>query len=199
LKDVFINLPLAIYSCRWTVRNIFPALTKAARSINKEEVINKQSNGTSDQYRYKMPGRKFRSNWKYHQKSSFGDKIMVGLVMVVTKTRLITSVKVKVPDSLSNKEFSQSFKHTVEELSRSVKNINANIDLVNYDFDTGKKSEFGEYALADNCYRKLTLKLYNKQKLPIDLKKNVLDFYKNNNINDRKLNRALGCFRKMPS
>jgi hypothetical protein len=193
LKDVFVNLPLAIYSFRWTVKNLFPALTKAAWVMNKEEIIKKNPGVTARKYQYKLPGRKFRSEWQYEKTGKFGNRLMVGVLTVATKTRLIRSVKVKAPDAKSQEEFIKSFKHTVEMLNTDISMLASNEHhLDNYNFDTGRKSHFGEYILADQCYRKLSLKVFDKKDLPDDVRNNIVQFYKDHTpIKDRKLNQAL--------
>ncbi len=51
--------------------------------------------------------------------------------------------------------------------------------LINVDFDTGKKTIYGEYELTDKAYIDLMDKLQENKYagLTVPLKRNIMDFY----------------------
>jgi hypothetical protein len=80
--------------------------------------------------------------------------------------------------------FQQSFQATTGRYTAAVRQLNAgNVPLPNEDFDTGKPTAPGEYALADETYEQLLDKLAagNFADVSAGLRANILRFYSNSN------------------
>ena len=77
-----------------------------------------------------------------------------------------------------------SFDTVVVHYIGNISELKANhLTLANIDFDTGNKTAIGEYTLTDQTYQELVIKLKEKNFnfVSAALKKNILNFYHENN------------------
>jgi hypothetical protein len=76
-----------------------------------------------------------------------------------------------------------SLNHTVDRFNEILHNLlqdaNDPISLPNLDLDTGKRSTFGDYPLADNTYAKFLERITSNPRRTIskDLKQHILEYY----------------------
>jgi hypothetical protein len=76
--------------------------------------------------------------------------------------------------------FARSFRHASDRYRAAIADIaDGRFDLMNTDFDTGRPSRHGEYALADETYTELLVKLEHRSfaNVPEGLRQNILSFY----------------------
>jgi hypothetical protein len=181
INSIFGSLSLSIESFRLSVKNLFPALTRAAWAMKKNEILKMQPTATSRSFRYKMKRANYYQEFgRKHHKPGVVATTLGWLVRILPKVGPLKSLKLKAPGPVAEKLFIQSFDTTLARLNGAVKLLrNADLDLANIDFDTGKQTGRGEYNLADVNYDNLLLKLDdNKFRfLSAGLKKNIIAFY----------------------
>ncbi len=183
LNDVFNDFSLAISTFRWSVKSLFPVLTKAAWVTQKNEIRKLNPTATSRSFRYKMKNANYYEEYgKKHSKPGIFANAFSFLIRVLPKVGPLKSLKLKEPGPAAEKLFIASFDSVLTNYAISMKILGSqNVDLSNIDFDTGKETSPGEYELADVNYGNLLLQLDYKQfiHLNADLKLNIIDFYSN--------------------
>ena len=161
--------------------SLFPALTKAAWHIKKNEILNSHPNATSRNFTYKM--RKADYDIEFGKKGRRPGVFAVVLsffIRVLPKIGPLRALKFKEPGPIAEKLFIQSFDTVLVHYTKALKICGSgNINFTNIDFDTGNKTAPGEYPLADKNYDLLLLELEKQDfKLLNDaLKQNIIDFY----------------------
>jgi hypothetical protein len=183
INDVFGNFSLAIETFRWSVNSLFPALTRAAWVIKKKEILKIQPTATSRSFRYKMSRTNYYQEFgKKHRRPGFFATAFSWIIRVLPKVGPLKSLKLKEPGPVAEKLFIQSFDSTLVNCASTMKSLGTgNIHFANIDFDTGNKTAFGEYRMADINYGILIIRL-NENKfnlLNTGLKKNIITFYNN--------------------
>ncbi|HMK03710.1 MAG TPA: zinc dependent phospholipase C family protein [Ferruginibacter sp.] len=185
INGVFGNLSLAIGTFRWSVKNLFPAMTRAAWVIKKNEIRKLQPTATSRSFNYRMSRASYyREFGKEHSRPGFFANAFSWVIRILPKVGTLRSLKIKEPGPAEEKLFIQSFDTVVLNCAAAMKNLNTqSIRFANINYDTGDDTAPGDYELADNNYGKLLLKL-SEQKFDLlspALKENIIAFYGNSN------------------
>jgi hypothetical protein len=177
VKDVFSNLSAAVSTFRFAVRNLIPEMTKDAWKVRRSFIYQLNPLVTKETFHYRMKRPSYRSEFgKFNLKSTFISIIL----SVLPKVGPLSALKFKEPTPEGEKIFEKSFNEIISHYGTELKKIETEKPrLKNHDYDTGKKTEVGEYKLANETYDKLLFKLQKKNFLNVNssLKKNLLDFY----------------------
>jgi len=99
---------------------------------------------------------------------------------LIPKIGPFRALSFSVPPPEAERLFLTSFTATRERFKQSLDAVSAaNLHLVNTDFDTGKPTALGEYALADETYDDLLGKLADHKfaNVSADLQKNLVAHY----------------------
>jgi hypothetical protein len=181
IRDVFGNFPLAVETFRWSVRSLFPVLTKAAWTMKKTDILKLQPTATSRSFRYQMARANYYEEFgKKHKKPGLFANSLGWLIRILPKVGLLKSLKLKEPGPIAEKLFILSFDTVLATCAASMKGlVNGTVQFANIDFDTGNETMPGEYRLADINYGNL-LQSLDKNKfvlLSAGLKSNVIGFY----------------------
>ncbi|GAB4091671.1 zinc dependent phospholipase C family protein [Flaviaesturariibacter terrae] len=182
LDDVFGNFDRAVSLLRFSVRDIFPLLTRAAWQNRRKEIREKTPGATARSFRYRMQRKHYQQLYgSSAEKPRFFERVFAGIVFILPKVGPLKPLKFKVPDRTTEKIFVASFDTVTKHLQQSIALLQKGTKpaLANYDFDTGLRTEPGEYRLADGTYRCL---LKNLQKdgfraMTPALRQNVLSFF----------------------
>ena len=181
INKTFGNLSLSIETFRWSVKNLFPALTRAAWVIKKKQILKLQPTATSRSFRYKMNKANYYQEFgEKHHKPGVIATTFGWLIGVLPKLGPLRALKLKEPGANAEKLFIQSFDTSLLKAAIAFKNLHSgNYHLANIDFDTGNKTARGEYKMADKNYGKLLLTLKDNkfENLTADLKQNIISFY----------------------
>ena len=183
LSDVFKNFSRAVNTFRWSVKEFFPELTRAAWATKRSEIEKSQSGMTGRKFRYHM--KRINYNKQYgrdRDKPGFFAHILAGLIRILPKIGPLKPLKFTPPGPVAEKYYIQSFDTVLIHYDASIKKMfDSNIHLNNQDFDTGKKTTPGEYKLADKTYCDLVLKLQDLEYATVNptLKQNILYFFEN--------------------
>lgn len=182
LKDVFIDLPLAINTFRWSVKTFLPMLTNAAWISKKKEIEKSQPGITRRQFTYGISRAQYHKEWgKNYHKPGVGAYTIAVLIKIVPKVALARILKFKPPTQKAEALFIKSFDRAVSDYSLMIKKCSTNsLHLDNINYDTGKKTSPNEYSLVDETYKKLLLQLPSQpaEQVNYQLRYNILDFYK---------------------
>ncbi len=181
INDIFNDLPLAISTFRWIVKDIFPTLTKAAWSSKKREIRKSVPGITRRKFEYKMRTANYYHEYgKKHEKPGFIPGALAVIIKMLPKVGALKSLRIKVPGPEAEKLFIQSFDTVQAHFTQILSTLpKENPAFKNIDYDTGKDTNPGEYNLADHTYVELILKLNDDKfrRMDHELKQNILVFY----------------------
>jgi hypothetical protein len=183
LKDVFGNFGLAVSTFRWSVQSLMPGITKVAWATKKNEIEKAVPGITGRKFIYKMK----RSNYykefgKDREKPKLGAQIFALLIKILPKIGPLKALRFKIPSQEVEKLYINSFDTVQAHYTAYVSQMTPKgPQLENIDYDTGKRTEPGEYPLADLCYGDLVLKLQDNHFDSVSTaeKQNILSFYSN--------------------
>jgi hypothetical protein len=183
LGDVFINVPLAIGSYRYTIKNLMPDLTQAAWKAKQNDIKQATPGTTRREFVYRMSRAKYNSNWgETYERPGFFTRVMAWIIKISPKVGPLRSLGFTMPTPEAEQLFYKSFNTTVSKYAGMLQQLSSNkSDLANMQLDTGKKTEPGSYALTDETYTSLLEKLdgNNYKYLTPELQQDITGFYKN--------------------
>jgi len=181
LDEVFHNFSLAVGTFRWTVKDMFPTITKTAWAMKKDEIMQKNPKATSSNFIFKMTRHSYYKEFgKEHTKPGASAFLLSLIIKIIPKVGPLQALKFKTPNAQAEKLFVQSFDTVTVHYKIYAKQLQSgNFMLSNIDYDTGEKTAPGEYALADENYGTLLLMLRqeNFENVTPSLKQNILTFY----------------------
>ncbi|GAB3534624.1 hypothetical protein GCM10027443_22090 [Pontibacter brevis] len=182
LNKVFMNLPLAVGSYRYTIRNLFPKLTKAAWQAKKSEIQEAQPGITRRRFVYHMNKAKFHENWgQNYERPGFFTRILACFIKMLPKIGPLRPLAFKPPTPEAEELFLKSFNATVDGYSAMLGQLGQGKPVMkNMHLDTGQQTAPGQYELTDETYAELLKKLDDndfKQVTPA-LQSHILQFYK---------------------
>ena len=181
LKSIFSDLDLALGTYRYSVSTIIPEMTRVAWATHKDEIQKETRGMTSKKFRYRVSRRSYRKEWgTRYQKPGFLAQVLAVVFRIIPKVGPFKGFVIKPSTPATEKLFAESFKATVAYYRQSLSQVGTNnLELQNKDFDTGKPTSAGEYALADTTYSQLldTLANHKFETVTPELKQNILAFY----------------------
>jgi Zinc dependent phospholipase C len=193
IDELFGNFEKATARFRWGVVNLLPFVTKAAWATKRSDIRKLQPTATGRNFIYRMHRRNYRHQFGQKEEPKFFEFVFSIATRILPRIGPFRILKFKAPPPEADKHFVESFDSASQHYARFVVTLNKNnVELENLDFDTGKKTAQGEYALADQTYCKLLMKLKEKgfETVSSSLKDNILSFYGNQKIMPTKTNAA---------
>jgi hypothetical protein len=179
LEEVFANLQLAVETFRYSVKELFPELTKDAWK-SKQSVITKANPlATKDNYSYKMKNAKFREKFGM---SKLRSTLLSAFIAITPKYGPLAGLDYKAPSDEAEKIYERSFNIIVDSFTFALNSLQTGTpQLGNINYDTGEETRPGEYRSADESYETLLRKLkHNKfRNLSPQLKQELLTFFSN--------------------
>jgi len=181
LNDVFMNLPLAIGSYRYTIRTIFPELTKAAWMAKKSDIQAAQPGTTRRKFIYRMSRASFHAQWgRDYERPNLFARAMAWVIRVLPKIGPLRPLAFKPPTPAAEELFYKSFNMTMDKYSAMLNQMRQHAPhLANLQLDTGRPTEPGAYKLTDETYAKLLKKLASSdfKHLTPSLQTDIMHFY----------------------
>ncbi|WP_266203270.1 zinc dependent phospholipase C family protein [Pontibacter kalidii] len=161
LGEVFTSLPLAIGSYRYTIRGIFPELTKAAWQAKKSEIQEAQPGVTKRQFTYRMSRAGFHEQWgREYERPHFFARAAAWVIKVLPKVGPLRPLAFVPPTPEAEELYLESFNVTVDKYGAMVRRLGQRPpQLQNLQLDTGKPTRPGSYPLTDETYAELLKKL----------------------------------------
>ena len=183
LKDIFVNLDLALGTYRRVASTIIPEMTKVAWEAKKDELA--KAGVTRDKFVYRMSSSEYEKEWgTQYEKPGLADKTLALFIRVMPKVGPFAPLGFKAPTPEAERMFIQSFDTTlIRYRALLVQTRAGKLNLQNRDFDTGEPTHAGEYKLADEAYAKLLAESSKKQfsNMTPALRQDILAFYGNLN------------------
>lgn len=182
LDKVFLNLPLAIGSYRYAIRNLFPRLTKAAWQAKKSDIQKAQPGVTRRKFVYRMSRAAYHAEWgKNYERPGLLTRILAWIIKILPKIGPLRALAFKPPTPEAEELFLESFNVTVAQYTAMLEQMGKNEpDLENMQLDTGKPTEAGNYKLADETYAELLEELSDDDFEHVNpaVRANILQFYR---------------------
>lgn len=182
MKDVFRFEDLAIGTFRHAVSHTIPLATRIAWQMSKKEIQRSQPGITRRQFVFTVSHRSYRQEWGRNYRESgpsLGVRVLAFLFRLVPKIGPLKGLEFRPPTAETERLFMASVSSTVKTYQEIVHSPARDLhSLSNRDFDTGKPTAVGEYALADEAYAKLVRTLAEKdfQHTTRALQQNILRY-----------------------
>lgn len=181
VTDVFGDEDLAIGTFRRSISTIIPEMTRVALLNRKKEVIRDTWNSNEKTFLYHVSRTNYQKEWgRGYRKPGFGARVLAFFLRIVPKIGPFKALGFKIPTTKTEDMYIKSINQSVDDYATALKQTkNGQLDLPDMDFDTGRPTAAGEYALADKTYAHLLDDLSKKHfdQVSPDLRQNILDFY----------------------
>jgi len=181
LKDVFSNVDLSIGSFRHSIGSVIPEMTRVALLLKEDEMVKEDPSFSKKKFLYNLKRSEFEQEWgKQYQKPGFGARIYAVLFRLIPKIGPFKALAFKMPSPDTETLYLKSVNTTVEQYRTYLQDLSSGkLVLGNTDFDTGKSTRAGEYALTDQAYAHLLGRLSASKfaQTSDPLRQNILDFY----------------------
>jgi hypothetical protein len=181
LDEIFSNLDRSVNNFRWAVKSLMPTVTRSAWLLKKDEIKKAEPGITGRKFHYRMRRKKYYEEFGHDRdKPKFKERVIAFIISIVPKIGPFKVFKFKAVDKKGEKQFIKSFDTVMDHYASALSSLNYTaLNLPNKDFDTGKITVYGEYALTDKTYDDLLEKLQANKfiDLTAPLKENILSFY----------------------
>jgi hypothetical protein len=181
LTDVLPNPELAINTFRHSVSTFIPMLTKVAIQMKKDEILHDDPTMTRRRFLYHLSRAQYEREWGHqYQKPSFGVRLLAFLLRILPHIGPLSTLDVKMPTQTTEQLYMQSVINSADHYRADIQaDRRQALTLPNRDFDTGKETKAGEYALTDKTYSDLLDHLAKRSfdQLTPALKDNIIGFY----------------------
>lgn len=181
MKEVFLAEDLAIGSYRHAISQTIPEITRIAWRDKREEIEKLNPGAAEAKFVFNLSRQEYEKAYGVdYQKPSLLARVLTLLYKLLPKVGPLRPLQFKAPTKEAEALFLESFKGTRERFREALDALGrGRLDLPNTDFDTGKPSAHGEYALADQTYAELLDRLtgHRLATVPDPLRANINAFY----------------------
>ena len=182
LADAFPNFDLAVGSFRYSVSRLIPQMTRVALAMKKDEIVKEDPTATKATFLYHLKKSEYRREWgSKYKRPNLGDRILAFFLNILPKIGPLKTLDFKMPTPQTEELYMQSVNDSREKYYQELTAVaDKSLAIDNRDFDTGRVTKAGEYALTDETYADLLAKLasHNFAQLTPELQSNVLSFYR---------------------
>jgi hypothetical protein len=185
LSDVISNEDLAFGTFRRAISQVVPEMTRVALVERRKEIVAETPNFQERQFRYYLSRTSYQKEWgKGYRRPGFGTRVLAFFLKLVPKIGPFKALDFKIPTQQTEDLYIASVNLTVQNYSKLLEEAaQKQVQLPNTDFDTGRDTQAGEYALTDNAYARLLdqLSQHNFDQISPGLRANILAFYSDPN------------------
>jgi len=185
LSEVLTKEDLAIGTFRRAISKVIPEMTRVALLARKKELIAETPNFNSRKFRYYLSKTSYQREWgKGYRRPGFGTRVLAFFLKFVPKVGPFKALDFKIPTRTTEDLYVASVDRTVDNYRGLLQDLKTDkLRLPNTDFDTGRFTHAGEYALTDNAYAHLLDQLAKDdfEEVPPELRHNILNFYSDPN------------------
>ena len=175
----------SLRSYRTSVRSFIPAFAEAEVVLHRHQFPPHPDDEAYRTFAERVARTNYERNWKHTYKGpGIRAHLLAALVLLVPKIGGASDLAVKIPTPKTEEWYLQSVNHTVDVFRETLHQHLSNaypqtVALPNIDLDTGNPARLGDYALADQTYAQLLLRLASDpaRNIPADLKKNIIEYY----------------------
>ena len=164
MKDIFFNEDLAIATYRHAVATTIPGMTKVAWEKKRDEIRKVIPNAKKETVVFNLKRGQYEQEFGADYEKPHGFARFLGFIyLLLPKIGPFRALSFSVPTAQAERLFLDSFAISKERFRQSLAAVSeARLSLVNTDFDTGRPTRRGEYALADETYDQLLGKLADR-------------------------------------
>lgn len=181
VQDVFGDEDLAIGTFRRSISKVIPEMTRVALLNRRKEIIRDTFNSNEKTFLYHLSRTDYQKQWgRGYRKPGFGARFLAFVLRIVPKVGPFRALNFKIPTTKTEDLYVKSINKSTDEYAARLREAkNGKLDLPNKDFDTGRDSAAGEYALADKTYARLLDDLDKRHfdQVTPELRQNILSFY----------------------
>jgi hypothetical protein len=181
LKDVLAHGDLAVGSYRFSVSRLIPQMTQVALQMHKKDLMRETPNFARQKFLYRLSRSDYEREWgKTYTKPGLGTRILSTLLRFVPKIGPLKGMGFNNPTPKTEDLYIKSINTTTDHFRALLEEARAGkLVLPNCDLDDGKRTEAGEYSLADDTYASLLARLaaHHFEQTSAQLRNNILEFY----------------------
>jgi hypothetical protein len=180
LEQVFMNVDLAIGSFRHAVGSIFPAVTRVAWQIRKQEIRKDAPSTTRRTFLYNVSRSSYEKNWgSTYTRPGFRSKLLAFALRIAPKIGPLRVLSFKRLTPETEKMYMASFNSTIVRYRQLLTEQSAgSLKLPNDNLDVGTFTAAGKYKLTDATYSQLLHKMQGHYiDVPQALRSDILAFY----------------------
>ncbi|GAB2959297.1 hypothetical protein GCM10027048_28310 [Hymenobacter coalescens] len=185
LKQIVVDLDLSVSTFRFAVSQLIPTAARAAWHAERDNIRKLEPRARRRDYVYHLSERQFRREYGTgYDKPGLGARLASKIIRVLPKIGPLRPFAFKLPTPEAQQLFKQSFNDVMSDYCQALTQTREAqathpAALPNYDFDTGRPTKVGEYALADETYgewvRKLAKDKFAAVSAPVQ--SNILAFF----------------------
>ena len=181
VQDVLGDEDLALSTYRYSVSQLIPEITRTAWKTKKDEIQKLTPKVDENAFVYNYTKAQYDKEYGAdYRKPGFFARILAFLYRLLPKIGPLKPLSFETPTPQAEALFEQSFRDTRVRFAQALEQVREHrLKLPNTDFDTGKRSRVGEYALADKTYRELVKRLKKKpaDAVPQAVRDDIARFY----------------------
>src|SRR6266850_2883362 len=181
VKDILAHEDLAVGTYRFSISRLIPQMTKVALQTHKKELMSEKPNFAKQKFLYRLSRSNYEKEWgKDYVKPGVGTRILSTILRYVPKIGPFKGLAFNNPTRQTEDLYIKSINTTVDQYRIFLEQVRTeSLVLPNCDFDSGKPTKPGEYALTDDAYAQLLGQLSERKfdRTSPELRANILDFY----------------------
>jgi len=181
LKDVLTHEDMAVGSYRFFISRLIPQMTQVALQAHKKDLMRETPNFSRKKFLYRLSRSDYQREWgKTYERPGLGTRILSTLLRFAPRIGPFKGLGFNNPTPQTEDLYIKSINTTTDDYRALLKDVRAGrLALPDCDLDDGKKSEAGEYSLADETYANLLAKLaaHHFDQTSAQLRDNILAFY----------------------
>ncbi|MEP6535051.1 MAG: zinc dependent phospholipase C family protein [Bryobacteraceae bacterium] len=181
LKDIFVNLDLALGTYRKTVGSLIPEMTRVAWQDKRDEIQKSQPGMTKKKFLYNLSRSSYEKEWgQTYEKPGLWARFLAFWFRILPKIGPLRVFSYRVPDPASEKLFMASFNNTVSRYRQLLllQSTEPLPPLADRNLDTGGLTKRGSYDKEDHAYERLLEKLNDSKQEPNPrLRASILEYY----------------------
>ena len=180
LENVFMSVDLAIGSYRRAVGSIFPAITRVAWQIRKQQITKEAPSVTRKKFLYNLSRSSYEKNWgATYSRPGVRSKTLAVVFRIVPRVGPLRALSFKRLTPETEKMYMASFNSTIDSYRELLSEQKAgSLKLPNDNLDVGTFTSAGQYRLMDAAYAQLLHKLQGHYtEMPQELRSDILAFY----------------------
>jgi hypothetical protein len=182
-RDVLGERRPVVRAYRFAVRSFLPRIAYAEVVLHRRSFPPDTPSPAFELFQKHLADADFEKGWnQYRKKPGFRTYVIAGVIWILPKIGPLSMLAIKGPTEETHGWYVQSVNTATSSLEKLLQGENLSAStLPNRDLDTGAKVRPGGYRLTDETYAQLLKELTRRpsQKLPVELKQDVLAYYAN--------------------